>query len=708
MQPDDTNPKPDLEESTKTPPASKPKEVVKLVEGTKPEMLEESAYFKKVGLEAGDEAPRLTDETLKPKKKRGKFFVWKEASKRKKALLVALGVFTLFVLVMFGMLAISALKAQSMMATAKQAQFEATTTYTALKGQDLATGKQSLNNTHQKLVELQSSYGSLGFWSFTPARWHYQDGKRALNAAVAGVEAAQIMVEAIEPYADVIGFTGEGSFMGGTAEERIVKVVETLDKVTPSLDAVEQKLHIVNQELAGINPKRYPFALPESVKTKLPVEAQTVSELIAIARTQIGQAEVALDQARPAIEQLPKVAGVDQPKTYLVLFQNDGELRPTGGFMTAYAVLKVDKGKIEPVKSDDIYELDNAFRSTITPPPAIKKYLPAVPVWNLRDMNLSPDFKVSMDEFISHYQTIKGEPQIDGIIAVDTNVLTKLIETLGPVEVPGYGTFTTETVAACDCPQVVYQLENMITRPTPYHRSDRKGVLGPLMQTILQKAFGAPKQIYPALFQTASDAISRKHVLFYFNDPQAQAAAEAINVAGRMRPFEGDFIHVNDANFGGAKSNMFVTEEVEQEITVGADGAVTKKVTIAYKNPRKGDNCNLEAGQLCLNGVLPSYTRIYLPKGSQLTEALGFDDNTVNVSDDLDKTVIEGFFKLNPQSQAKIILTYSIPYKPQDTYNLYVQKQPGKDAPEYTVSLSDYFREEFALTTDKTLSIKLQ
>ena len=708
MQPDDLQPKPDSNDSTDTLPSNEPKEVVKLPEGKKQEKLEEGTYFKKVGLEAGDEIPQLSDTITKPKKIRGKLFSWKGKSKRKKMLFIALGIFVVFLLVMLVMVAVSAVKATAMIKTAKLAQFEAMSTYASLKGQDLATGKQSLGNTHAKIMELQSSYASLGFWAATPARWHYQDGKRALNAAVAGVEAAQIMVEAIEPYADVIGFTGEGSFMGGTAEERIVKVVETLDKVTPSLDAVEQKLHVVNQELAGINPNRYPFALPDSVKGKLPVEAQTVSELIEIARTQIAQAEVALDQARPAIEQLPKVAGVDQPKTYLVLFQNDGELRPTGGFMTAYAVLKVDKGKIEPVKSDDIYELDNAFRSTITPPPAIKKYLPAVPVWNLRDMNLSPDFKVSMDEFVKHYVTIKGEPAIDGIIAVDTNVLTKLIETLGPVEVPGFGTFTNETVAACDCPQVVYQLENMITRPTPYHRSDRKGVLGPLMQTILQKAFGAPKQVYPALFQTASDAISRKHVLFYFNDPQAQAAAETINVAGRMRSFEGDFIHVNDANFGGAKSNMFVTEEVEQEITVGADGVVSKKVTIAYKNPRKGDNCNLEAGQLCLNGVLPSYTRIYLPKGSQLTEALGFDDGTVAVSEDLDKTVIEGFFKLNPESQAKIILTYSIPYKPQGSYNLYVQKQPGKNAPEYTVSLNDYFREEFALATDKTLSIKLQ
>lgn len=707
MRPDDPRQNPDPIDLDTTEESGEPKEVIKLPEGDVPEKLPESKYFKKVMLEAGDEVLALAETAKKPKKFGSTFFSWKEASRRKKVVLAASGLFLALLLVLIIMLGVSAIKVKSMMSIAKQAQFEATTTYASLKGQDLATSKQSLLNAHQKLGELQSSYASLGFWSFTPARWHYQDGERALAAAVAGIEAAQIMVEALEPYADVIGFTGEGSFMGGTAEERIVKVVETLDKVTPSLDAVEQKLHIVNQELAGINPKRYPFALPESVKGKLPVEARTVSELIEVARTQIAQVEVVLDQARPAIEQLPKVAGVDEPKTYLVLFQNDGELRPTGGFMTAYAILKVDKGKIEPVKSDDIYELDNAFRSTITPPPAIKKYLPAVPVWNLRDMNLSPDFKVSMDEFVKHYVTIKGEPEIDGIIAVDTNVLTKLIETLGPVEVPGFGTFTNETVAACDCPQVVYQLENMITRPTPYHRSDRKGVLGPLMQTILQKAFGAPKQVYPALFQTAMDAINRKHVLFYFNDPSAQAAAEAINVAGRMREFEGDFIHINDANFGGAKSNMFVTEEVEQEITV-ENGSVTKKVTIAYKNPRKGDNCNLEAGQLCLNGVLPSYTRIYLPKGSQLTEALGFDDDTVNVSEDLDKTVIEGFFKLNPQSQAKIILTYTIPYQPQDTYNLYVQKQPGKDAPEYTVSLNDYFREEFELITDKTLSIKLE
>src|SRR5690606_8414547 len=116
----------------------------------------------------------------------------------------------------------------------------------------------------------------------------------------------------------------------------------------------------------------------------------------------------------------------------------------------------------------------------------------------LRDMNTSPDFKVSMDQFLENYKTIRGEPQdIDGIIALDTHVLTELLTVLGPVEVPGYGTFSAEISPACDCPQVVHALSEIITRPTPYLREDRKGILGPMMRAILTKSYGAPRQQWP-------------------------------------------------------------------------------------------------------------------------------------------------------------------------------------------------------------------
>ena len=36
---------------------------------------------------------------------------------------------------------------------------------------------------------------------------------------------------------------------------------------------------------------------------------------------------------------------------------------------------------------------------------------------------------------------------------------------------------------------------------------------------------------------------------------QAQAGFEGLNAAGRIVPFSGDYLHINEANFGGEKSN---------------------------------------------------------------------------------------------------------------------------------------------------------
>ena len=226
------------------------------------------------------------------------------------------------------------------------------------------------------------------------------------------------------------------------------------------------------------------------------------------------------------------------------------------------------------------------------------------------------------------------------------------------------------------------------------------------MQAILRKAYDAPSEQNPALFQSIITDVAQKHVLFYFSKESSQNAAEAINIAGRIRDYDGDYFHINDTNFSGAKSNMYVSQEVEQEITL-QDNKLIKNITVAYKNPQKADNCNLEAGLLCLNGVLRNWVRFYVPKGSQLIESLGLVEDSVLVSEDLDKTVIEGFFTLDPLSQAKIQLTIEVPYQPTDDYKLLIQKQPGSKLPEYTVILNNH-REEFELSTDKELTLSLE
>jgi hypothetical protein len=559
--------------------------------------------------------------------------------------------------------------AQKLKVQAAEMQFLGTEAYAAFKAQDLITTEAKLNEVQNKLGEVRATYDSLGFYRYVPiANAYYTDGIHGLNAAEAGVTASLKSLDAIVPYADVLGFSGEGTFTGGTAEDRLKVVLETLDKVTPVLDDIANDLKVVESELAMIDESRYPEEFRGQAIRPYVIQAKDLSH----------SAVDALTVYRPIIEQLPEIAGGTERKKYLVLFQNDNELRPTGGFLTAYAVIYIEDGKVTPDKSDDIYELDKKFTKNIPIPEALGRYLTTERYYNLRDMNISPDYKTSMDEFLTNYKTVRGEPQdIDGIIAVDTHFLTDLLTVLGPVEVPGYGTFSAEKDSRCDCPQVVYALSEIITRPTPYLREDRKGILGPMMRAILTKAYGAPKQQWPALFEQGLKDMAGRHVQMYFFDEEAQAAAEAINAGGRMTPpANGDFLAIVNANLGGAKSNLFINYDVAQEVSAPENGRITKTVEITYRNNRRADNCNLEAGLLCLNSTLRDWTRLYVPAGAQLESAQGFTQEP-KVYEEAGFAVIDGFFTLEPNSQAKVKVTYTVPYEDATTYKTTLWKQGG-------------------------------
>lgn len=608
------------------------------------------------------------------------------------ALLVPLAILALAVLA-------SAYPAYRLSKSLPRLEASAREAYTAAKSQDLVTAKDKLSQTKLDFETVAKNYRLLAWYKFTPLRWHYQDGERLIAAGRVGLESGSLLVDTIEPYADVLGFTGEGTFAGGTTEDRIIKILETLGKVTPAFDQISQNLQTVNHELSQINPNRYPFS----------IKSRQVPELIKNAQAVANTASTTLDEFRPLIEVLPAVAGLEDDRRYLIMFQNDAEIRATGGFMTAYGIVRIDKGRVFQERSDDIYSLDEQFNSRLKPPEAIQKYLPLVFYWHLRDMNMSPDFKTSMDTFLEHYQTLPNPPDdLDGIIAVDTQVLTDLIRVLGPIEVPGFDTYTAEIDPRCDCPQVIYELEDFATRPVAYVRDDRKAFLVPMMQTIIAKAYGAPKNVWPNLFQTVIGNIQQKHVIFYLFDDAAQQAVEQSGIAGRIVDTDTDYLHINDTNFGGAKSNLFITEEIQDAITT-TDSGTSHELSVTYKNPAPASNCNLEAGQLCLNGTYRDYVRFYLPLGSTVTESLGFQEDSVKTYDELGKTVVEGFFQFAPQSQAKLKLIYTTPYKPQDSqYRFLIQKQPGKKTPQYTLTFNGVDQQQFSLATDQEITFDLE
>lgn len=589
-------------------------------------------------------------------------------------------------------------------------------TAAAMEAQDLVKTKEGLAATRAKLEELSREYGKVKPLAFIPVvGWYVNDGTHAINAGFAGLSAADRAIEALEPNADLLGLKGESKFVSGSADERIQTAVKTMSALTPKVNEMATHIDTLRNELDEIDPGRYPKKIGKT----------EIREPLRAAKEVIDNAANLFVNAQPLLINLPAMLGEPTSKRYLVLFQNDKELRSTGGFLTAYAQFRFERGKAVLEKADDIYTLDDAKRKTFPAPREITTFHKGVFNLNIRDSNLSPDFKESMLKFEEIYDTVAGKEAIDGIFAVDTHVLVEALRILGPMNVYGRE-FSAEIDKRCDCPRAVYELEDYSTRPVNYVRTDRKDIIGVLLQSILQKALGvSPSQYWGKLFQMLIAEINQKHVLAYLHEPDAQKAVESFNMAGRimtasetatlLKYQEGagwDYIHLSNSNMAGAKSNMFVSEKVTKDTTVNGDGTVTTKLTVEYDNPYPGSDCGLESGGLCLNAPLRNWVRVYTPAGSTLVESKGTQSpkdaraTPMETYDALGKTVFEGFLIVNPLGTARLELTYKSPVKSEDgKYRLLIQKQPGTEGQEWIVKLGGKERKKLPLLIDTELTL---
>ncbi len=601
---------------------------------------------------------------------------------KKNLLGIILGILILFLVLSLAIL----IPGISVYNKAKVLQTDTNNIKSAFTKQNISDVEKEVAKFKTDLVSFQSSYNILGWTRIIPVLGNYwSDGNHAIKGGLAGLDAAQIGIETAKPYADIIGFTGNTGKKAANGEEnandRIQFLVSTIKDILPKVDAISGKAQTAKEEIDQIDPNRYP-------KT---IGGKKLQENLKILITITDEVTDMVVNSKPLLEAAPYMMGIDSPRTYLVLFQNDKELRPTGGFITGYSVMTVDKGKVSSVTSNDIYNLDKAYSPTIKAPDPIVKYIKGPYVIStglrLRDMNFNPDFKTSMQAFVTESQKA-GIPQIDGVIAVDTQALVNLLNVLGNVGVPGYGNFNTTIIPECNCPEVIHELESFAdvegsivwdqNDPTkiifaPANYLNRKAIVGPLMNSVLKNALGQPKNKLPKLFEAAWNSLTEKHVLFYMLDKNAQTGVESFNIAGRVEDAKNnaDYFYAIDANLGGRKSNLYVTNEGEQDVNISSDGSVTKTVTLTYKNSQGYDGW--------LNSVLPSWLRIYVPKGSQLISVDGLDDKQ-SPYEESGKTVFAGLYTLRPQGVSKITIKYKLPFKVKGEYKLFIQKQSGLDS----------------------------
>ena len=139
-----------------------------------------------------------------------------------------------------------------------------------------------------------------------------------------------------------------------------------------------------------------------------------------------------------ALPLLPSVAPAEGTRTYLLLAQNNDELRATGGFISSIGTLSFVDGVPALGPMQDSYAVEDWTKAHPDPPEALREHM-GIDLWTTRDGNWSPDFPTSARDVAALYELNQGT-EVHGVIAVDMAAAIRLLEVLTPLTLPGGAT----------------------------------------------------------------------------------------------------------------------------------------------------------------------------------------------------------------------------------------------------------------------------
>jgi len=366
------------------------------------------------------------------------------------------------------------------------------------------------------------------------------------------------------------------------------------------------------------------------------------------------------------------MGGTDRERTFLVLLQNDMELRPGGGFIGSFGIVKTKNGKVSDIQIHDTGNFDGRIPDTQTPPYPLGEML-HVKSWKLRDSNWSPDFSVNAEKAEYFYKLGGGTENLDGVVAVNTDILNSILSITGPVKIDAYpGEYNDQTAIL----QLEYQVEKGY-REQGIERGERKSIMRELAAVLVEKAHSFTIGQQLELAQKIENHLKQKDIQMFFRDEELQKEIDALGWGGRVRDYGGDYLMLVDANLNSLKSDICVRRKAEYNVDLSADvPQAVFKVTYEHTCRTKD----------WMTADYQSWTRVYVPAGSYLTESANASSD-VQFSEELGKKVF-GAKVFVPVGQSKTIeLKYNLPERMKDgIYSLLIQKQSG--VPELPVKIS--------------------
>lgn len=399
------------------------------------------------------------------------------------------------------------------------------------------------------------------------------------------------------------------------------------------------------------------LAVVTKVSKLLPLEEDTKKELAAVEK---------LSQA------VLKKDGIT--RTYLLMLQNNYELRPGGGFLGQYAVVKVKDGEVISTFVEDANLLDQRINIKVTPPYPLTRKL-QLKRWKFRDSNFSPDFPTNAEKAQYFYRLAGGGQKFDGVIAVNSTIFDRALEITGPIQVPGYPeTYTSDggSLKLQERVEKAYLGDDVAAEL----KQNRKAIMRPLANEMVKRL--TQVENIPKAIELGRAELREKDIMLYFKDPELQKVVVDAKWGGVVNTeWKNDYLMLVDANMGALKSDYYMKRAIDYVVDFTGEKPIATLTHTYTHTATRGD---------WRTSDYHTYLRAYVPEGSTLLERKLVGSPLTDKA--FGKTYFGVFVDTLINGSTAGMIKYQLPdtIKPEN-YQLMIEKQSGVGTIPVTITI---------------------
>ena len=258
---------------------------------------------------------------------------------------------------------------------------------------------------------------------------------------------------------------------------------------------------------------------------------------------------------------------------FLVVTQDSSNLRATGGSMETYGLVTFGPQGFALTTSADVASLPKDTLNLSSPPGRRARDGQL----SFSDANWWMDFPTSATKMAQFWKNL-GQPEIDGIVALDVPMIQDLLNIYGPLVIP-------EAKTPLTASNLLDQLTDVVPSKGVTIAQQRKKAVISLTTALVNRVTDlSTDQLLPTI-EAFIKAADQKHLQIYLLDPTAQTDMVAVGWAGALDPPDGttDLVGVSNSDVEPSKANLGVTKSLDYTVVLKPDGGAGSTLTLGYK-----------------------------------------------------------------------------------------------------------------------------